>query len=54
MATNEEEKIQDLIMDALERDPQHYLTLHAYPGSGMSDANLYGLWRLIQKGRERG
>jgi hypothetical protein len=54
MAPNEEEKIQDFVREALIGDPQRYLVLHAYPSSGMSFANLYGMLRFIGKGKERG
>jgi len=53
MSRHKAKRMRDMMRKAMKRDPQHYQTLHAYPGSGMSGANLYWLWRFIEKGEER-
>ena len=54
MGRHKARRMRDIMRKAMKRDPQHYRTLQAYPGSGMSGANLYWLWRFIERGRERG
>jgi len=52
MALNEEKEIQDLMMEALERDPQRGMFLRAWPSAGMSHIHVSLLLRLSEKKEE--
>lgn len=49
MALDEGKEIQDLTMEALERDPQRPTVLHYWPSIGMSRAYIPSLSTLLEK-----
>ena len=53
MAPNEEEKIRDLLAQALERDPQRFLVWAGPNTTGMSYPSVFWLLRLIEQEKER-
>jgi hypothetical protein len=55
MAPNEEEKIRDLLAQALERDPQRFLVWAGPNTTGMSYPSISFFWLLksLQKEKER-
>lgn len=53
MAPNEEEKIEDFVRRAAEAELGRHWMVLAFPSSGMSFANVYGLLRFIEKGSEQ-
>ena len=53
MATNEEERIQDLLAQALERDPQRFLLWAGPNTTGMSYPSIFWLLKSLQKEKER-
>ena len=53
MSQHEEKEIQDLVSEALEREPQRRFLIRTRPGAGMSYASIFWLLKSLQNGKER-